>query len=116
MHARQNADGAGDRANVVEPPTVGTNARQDRFARYLLFDLAEHLADLLALFLLRDDRGIAGVGIGNRRRKFLDQVFLNLFDRIAAIMLARLALHFADLVRNASADGIDEARLGILRV
>ena len=76
----------------------------------LFFDFDEDVANLLRLVLLRDDRAIAGVGIGDRRGHFGDQVVEDLLDGVGAVGLAGLALDFADLVGDACADGIDEAR------
>src|SRR6185436_9486374 len=116
VHAREHADLAADRANVFEAAPVRTHARQNRLARRLLFDLREDLADLLDLGLLLDDGEVRRIRIGDRRGHFLDQIFHDLRDRIGAVVLARPALHFADLVGHAGANGVDEAGVRLLDV
>ena len=98
VHARQDADLAGDRADVVEVAAVGADAGEDRLAGHLLFDFGEDVADLLCLVLLREDRQVAGVGVGDRRGHLGDQVVEDLLDRVGAVVLAGLALDLADLV------------------
>ncbi len=56
VHAGQNADLAGDRADVLKSAAIGANAGEDRLAGDLFFDFAEHLADLLLLVLVGQDR------------------------------------------------------------